>query len=60
MVTPTVAPDPMVTPTVAPHPDKERADFCEFFASRPGSTSLRGREEGRGARAQLEALFRRP
>ncbi|MBM4243054.1 MAG: hypothetical protein FJ148_04470 [Deltaproteobacteria bacterium] len=40
--------------------DKERANFCEFFALAPGSTSLRGGEEGAGARAQLEALFRRP
>ena len=40
--------------------DKERANFCEFFAFGPGNAPLRGGEEGAGARAALDALFRKP
>lgn len=40
--------------------EKERANFCEFFAFGPGAAPLRGGEEGAGARAALDALFRKP
>lgn len=40
--------------------DKERANFCEFFAFAPGKLPPAGGEEGAGARAELEALFRKP
>jgi hypothetical protein len=39
--------------------DKERANLCEFFAFGPGAAPLRGGEEGAGARAALDALFRK-
>ena len=39
--------------------DKERANFCEFFAFATGAAPLRGGEGGDGARAALDALFRR-
>jgi hypothetical protein len=40
--------------------DKERANFCEFFAFAAVDAPPRGREENAGARDALEALFRKP
>lgn len=39
--------------------EKDRANFCEFFAFGTSAAPLRGGEEGDGARAALDALFRR-
>jgi hypothetical protein len=39
--------------------DKERANFCEFFAFGTSASPPHGGKEGDGARAALEALFRR-
>lgn len=39
--------------------DKERANFCEFFAAGTSASPPHGGKEGDGARAALEALFRR-
>ncbi len=37
--------------------DKERANFCEYFA--PGSGSAQLRSTSSGARARLDALFKK-
>lgn len=39
--------------------DKERANFCEFFAFAQGNAPQNGGKGGHGARDALEALFRR-
>jgi hypothetical protein len=38
--------------------DKERANFCEFFAPQGASTRLKGESSGT-ARSQLDALFKK-
>jgi hypothetical protein len=37
--------------------DKERANFCEYFAAKPGAFSSGYVEASQAARAQLDALF---
>ncbi len=40
--------------------DKEAGNFCEFFAFRTGARPAAGSGAGGGAKARLEALFRKP
>lgn len=37
--------------------DKERANFCDYFAPRPGAYEPRERSKAEAAKAELEALF---
>jgi hypothetical protein len=37
--------------------DKERANFCDYFAPRPGAYETRSRDEAAAARAALDGLF---
>jgi len=46
-------------PSAEPVPDKERANFCEYFAFAAATLPVGRGERSDGARAALDALFRK-